>query len=99
MRTRTTLLETGQPRTSRPAWSAVAAIALGATLAACGGGGTPAPAVIRVGVVGPMTGDQAKQGKDMENGVRLAVDRWNSEKGGLLGKIVLAPRAPAEEPA
>jgi branched-chain amino acid transport system substrate-binding protein len=54
----------------------------------CTGGGqsAPPPQTIAVGVVGPMTGDQAKQGKDMENGVRLAVDRWNTEKGGLLGK-------------
>jgi branched-chain amino acid transport system substrate-binding protein len=66
---------------------AVATAAVMGVVSGCGGGGAPAtPTLIKVGVVGPMTGDQAKQGKDMENGVRLAVDRWNTEKGGLLGK-------------
>ncbi len=47
---------------------------------------------IKVGVAGPMTGDQAKMGTDFKNGVTLAVEEWNS-KGGVLGKkleIVIA---------
>lgn len=42
---------------------------------------------IRVGVAGPMTGDQAKMGTDFRNGVSLAVDEWNA-RGGLLGKKI-----------
>lgn len=43
--------------------------------------------VIKIGVAGPMTGDQAKLGTDFKNGVTLAVDGWNA-KGGLLGKKI-----------
>jgi branched-chain amino acid transport system substrate-binding protein len=47
--------------------------------------------VIRIGAVGPLTGDQSKMGIDLRNAVELAVDEWN-EKGGVLGKkIVLLP--------
>ena len=30
--------------------------------------------VIKIGVAGPMTGDQAKMGTDFKNGVALAID-------------------------
>jgi len=64
-----------------------------------GGGGAKPPEKILVGVVGPMTGDQAKQGNDMKNGVRLAIDRWNLEKGSLLGKAIeLAVEDDAQDP-
>lgn len=43
--------------------------------------------VIKIGVAGPMTGDQAKMGTDFKNGVALAIEEWNS-KGGVLGKRV-----------
>jgi branched-chain amino acid transport system substrate-binding protein len=43
--------------------------------------------VIRVACVGPMTGEQAKQGKDMLEGAQLAVEEWNA-KGGVLGKKI-----------
>jgi branched-chain amino acid transport system substrate-binding protein len=43
--------------------------------------------VIRIGIAGPMTGDQAKMGMDFKNGATLAVEEWNS-KGGLLGKKI-----------
>jgi len=43
--------------------------------------------VIKIGVAGPMTGDQAKMGTDFKNGVTLAVEEWNS-KGGVLGKKI-----------
>jgi branched-chain amino acid transport system substrate-binding protein len=39
---------------------------------------------IVIGTAGPMTGDQSKQGGDIVNGVRLAVDEWNT-KGGISG--------------
>jgi branched-chain amino acid transport system substrate-binding protein len=42
-----------------------------------------APEIV-IGTAGPMTGDQSKQGGDIVNGVRLAVDEWN-EKGGING--------------
>ncbi|MDP2279550.1 MAG: branched-chain amino acid ABC transporter substrate-binding protein, partial [Nitrospirota bacterium] len=43
--------------------------------------------VIKIGVAGPMTGDQAKMGTDFKNGVTLAVEGWNA-KGGVLGKKI-----------
>ncbi|MCH7760085.1 branched-chain amino acid ABC transporter substrate-binding protein [candidate division TA06 bacterium] len=43
--------------------------------------------VLWIGVAGPMTGDQAKMGIDMSNGVTLAVEEWN-ERGGILGKKI-----------
>jgi branched-chain amino acid transport system substrate-binding protein len=45
--------------------------------------------VIKIGIAGPMTGDQAKMGMDFKNGVMLTVDEWN-EKGGVLGKKIEA---------
>ncbi len=42
---------------------------------------------IRIGIAGPMTGDQAKMGMDFKNGATLAVEEWNS-KGGILGKNI-----------
>ncbi|MBI4688741.1 MAG: branched-chain amino acid ABC transporter substrate-binding protein [Nitrospirae bacterium] len=44
---------------------------------------------IKIGVAGPMTGDQAKMGTDFKNGITLAVEEWNS-KGGVLGKKIIA---------
>ncbi len=43
--------------------------------------------VIKIGVAGPMTGDQAKMGMDIYQGTLLAVEEWNS-KGGVLGKKI-----------
>jgi branched-chain amino acid transport system substrate-binding protein len=45
--------------------------------------------VIKIGFAGPLTGDQAKMGADLKNGVALAVEEWNS-KGGVLGKKIEA---------
>jgi branched-chain amino acid transport system substrate-binding protein len=42
---------------------------------------------IRIGVAGPMTGDQSKMGADFKNGVALAVEEWNA-KGGVSGKKI-----------
>ncbi len=44
--------------------------------------------VIKIGAVGPMTGDQSKMGTDLKNSVELAVAEWN-EKGGVLGKKIV----------
>src|SRR4030065_2608553 len=43
--------------------------------------------VIKIGIAGPMTGDQAKMGMDFSNGVTLAAEEWNN-KGGVLGKKI-----------
>jgi branched-chain amino acid transport system substrate-binding protein len=43
--------------------------------------------VIKIGIAGPMTGDQSKMGMDFKNGVSLAVEEWNF-KGGVLGKKI-----------
>jgi branched-chain amino acid transport system substrate-binding protein len=42
---------------------------------------------IKIGVAGPMTGDQSKMGMDFRNGVTMAVEEWNA-RGGLFGKKV-----------
>lgn len=42
---------------------------------------------IKIGVAGPMTGDQSKMGTDFKNGVSLAVEEWNA-RGGVLGKKI-----------
>jgi branched-chain amino acid transport system substrate-binding protein len=43
--------------------------------------------VIKIGFAGPLTGDQAKMGADLKNGVSLAAEEWNN-KGGVLGKKI-----------
>lgn len=43
---------------------------------------------IKIGIAGPMTGDQAKMGMDFRNGVEMAVTEWN-EKGGVLSKKII----------
>jgi len=45
------------------------------------------PRTVKIGVAGPMTGSDAKQGQDILNGVKLAVEEWNA-RGGLLGKKI-----------
>lgn len=58
-------------------------VILGLLLSAC----QKKEEVIKIGIAGPMTGDQAKMGTDFRNGVTLAVEEWNA-KGGVLGKKV-----------
>ncbi len=41
----------------------------------------------KIGVCAPLTGDQAKMGNDILNGVKLAVEEWNT-KGGILGQRI-----------
>ncbi len=43
--------------------------------------------VIKIGVAGPMTGDQSRYGVDFKNGVGMAVQEWMN-KGGVMGKKV-----------
>jgi branched-chain amino acid transport system substrate-binding protein len=72
---------------------AVAAIVLSFVAAACGGGENSRSQVteddgpIKIGVVGPMTGLAAFVGKNMVEGIQLAVDDLNSD-GGVLGRKV-----------
>ncbi|CAD6519996.1 Leucine-specific-binding protein [Paraburkholderia hiiakae] len=47
-----------------------------------------AQSTIRIGVVGPLTGSGASYGKDMENGVRIAIEEANAQKITLGGKVV-----------
>jgi len=44
-----------------------------------------AASTIKLGVAGPLTGDQGAFGQDLKNGVIIAVEEWNT-KGGVLGK-------------
>jgi branched-chain amino acid transport system substrate-binding protein len=43
--------------------------------------------VIKIGAGAPITGQLAKQGQEVVNAVKLAVDDWN-KKGGVLGKKI-----------
>ncbi len=51
-------------------------------LTGCGG-----PATVRIGFIGPLTGDAATMGKDTLKGVQMAVDEMNAA-GGIGGKQV-----------
>jgi len=69
-------------------------IAASALLVACGGSSssdtastTTASNTIRIGMEGPLSGDQKVTGVGMLNGAKLAADKLNA-KGGLLGKQV-----------
>jgi branched-chain amino acid transport system substrate-binding protein len=58
-----------------------------ATAPSAGGGGGGGGATLRIGVAGPITGDQAKNGEDLVQGTTLAIDDANG-RGGVLGKMV-----------
>ncbi|HEY3346103.1 MAG TPA: branched-chain amino acid ABC transporter substrate-binding protein [Nitrospirota bacterium] len=45
------------------------------------------PEDIKVGIAGPMTGDQSRYGVDFSNGVSLAIEKWEKQ-GGVNGKRV-----------
>jgi branched-chain amino acid transport system substrate-binding protein len=53
-------------------------------MAACGGG---SPEKVLVAAAGPMTGEQAKQGLDVQNATTLCVEEWNA-RGGVLGRRI-----------
>src|SRR5215475_10763942 len=46
-----------------------------------------AQSVVKIAVGAPLTGPLAKQGQEVANAVKLAVDEWNA-KGGVLGKKI-----------
>lgn len=56
--------------------------------------GSPARAqdVIKIGAGAPLTGPLAKQGQEVVNAIRLAVEQWNA-KGGVLGKKIVIVEA------
>jgi branched-chain amino acid transport system substrate-binding protein len=53
-------------------------------MAGCGPGGEK----IKIGVAGPLTGEQGKAGQDLLHGVQLAVSECNA-RGGVLGRRVV----------
>src|SRR3972149_4603570 len=46
-----------------------------------------AASTIKIGVAGPLTGDQGAFGQELKNGALIAVEEWNA-KGGVLGKKI-----------
>ena len=46
-----------------------------------------AESTIKLGVAGPLTGDQGAFGQEIQNGTIIAVEEWNA-KGGVLGKKI-----------
>jgi branched-chain amino acid transport system substrate-binding protein len=48
--------------------------------------------VIKIAAGAPLTGSLAKQGQEVANAVKLAVDEWNA-KGGVLGKKIVVMEA------
>ncbi|AEG67451.1 branched-chain amino acid ABC transporter substrate-binding protein [Ralstonia solanacearum] len=62
-----------------------------AALCALAGGATTAASaqeVVKLGFAAPMTGAQAQYGKDMQNGVTLAIEEFNATKPKIAGKDV-----------
>jgi branched-chain amino acid transport system substrate-binding protein len=64
-------------------------LAFAVLAAALSGAGraTAADGPVKLGVAGPITGAQAKNGQDLKEGTQLAVDEWNA-KGGVLGRKI-----------
>jgi branched-chain amino acid transport system substrate-binding protein len=61
-------------------------------LAGCGksgdsGAAAPAPATIKIGMAGVLTGGDGQIGASMLNGSQIAIDEWNA-KGGVLGRHI-----------
>lgn len=62
-----------------------AALVIPFAVSSCGPGGGQQ---IKIGVAGPLTGEQGKAGQDLLHGVQLAVSECNA-RGGVLGKRVV----------
>jgi branched-chain amino acid transport system substrate-binding protein len=67
------------------AWGLIAATIGAAWLLSAGT--VQAQDVIKIAAGAPLTGPLAKQGQEVANAVKLAVEQWN-EKGGVLGKKI-----------
>ena len=73
-------------RRGRGVWMLVTAGFLG--LALLGGPSVgEAQQVVKIAAGVPLTGPLAKQGQEVANAVKLAVEEWN-KKGGVLGKKI-----------
>src|SRR5262245_11858334 len=72
--------------TRREIFVRIAAI-VGALGLALGPGAADAQQVIKIAAGVPLTGPLAKQGQEVANAVKLAVEEWN-QKGGVLGKKI-----------
>jgi branched-chain amino acid transport system substrate-binding protein len=68
----------------RSAISAAAAVALAVSLSGC----NRVPDTIKIGVAQPLSGGLATLGKDLVNGVQLAVDELNKQGYKVNGKVV-----------
>lgn len=75
------------PRPCRSVLACLASVALSVAMSAVAPFPLDAAEALRIGVQGPMTGALAKQGKDMLNAARLAVDETNA-RGGIRGRKV-----------
>ena len=63
-------------------------VVIGAALVGCGkGGGSSAPATIKVGLAAVQSGSDAQIGATMLYGSQIAIDEWNA-KGGVLGRQI-----------
>ncbi|HEY8370567.1 MAG TPA: branched-chain amino acid ABC transporter substrate-binding protein [Thermodesulfobacteriota bacterium] len=60
----------------------VFALAAALVVAAAGFATDVTAATYKIGVAGPMTGDQGKMGQDIHNGVKLAIQEWMAENPG-----------------
>ena len=68
-----------------PAWMA---LTLGASLSLGFGQATAQEQVVKIGHVGPLTGNIAHLGKDNENGVRLALEEYQAKGLSIGGKKI-----------
>jgi branched-chain amino acid transport system substrate-binding protein len=73
------------------AWGLIA-VAIGAT-SLLSAGAVQAQDVIKIAAGAPLTGPLAKQGQEVANAVKLAVEEWN-QKGGVLGKQIEVMASP-----
>lgn len=63
-------------------------VAVGISLMVFAGIACAEEVVVKIGVAGPLTGSSAAFGKDIENGVRMAIDEANAEHLTVAGKAV-----------
>ena len=76
------------------------AITLAALICSCGGDGgkdsnkpnEPAKTVVKIGLIGPLTGDIAAMGQGMKNGATLAVEQANEREDVKAKNIVFRLR-------
>src|SRR5690606_13496159 len=74
---------------------------LGACLATLAVGASAQELVVRIGMSAPMTGPQARYGKDSECGAQLAIDDLNGKGHSIAGRKVrwqLVPEDDAADP-